>query len=236
LDGWESYIQAIGARLDVNGADACDRVQATKRWLRDSLEHLENEACEAETLSGSACASLHRAICGLRKGLGLPRPEGAESYASQKQLIVERMVATERELDALTVCTSHSRGTRLNNAIEQTVRRMLKVAAEFEAGDLHSCAKTSGPGTLPSAVERELAERLAALAQAIAAARRMADEDIRFVESEIVSGIARVRELAAMLPQRRHRQDSDQSPAAPRAPAAGPGARERRRRDRAVHG
>lgn len=200
LDGWETYIQAIGAQLDVDRNDARDRVQSSKRRLCGSVERLESEANETETLASVARTNLQHATSQLRQVLSAPRPDGIAGYASQKQAIGSAIIAAERELEAIATSPKNEGRTRLNGAIEQTMRAMVKLEAELEAGERP--VRETFPGaddcpTIPGTVERDLVERIRALSAAMAIARRLAPEDATLVEAEIASGIERLRKLVA---------------------------------------
>ncbi len=197
LDGWNAYVQAIGAQMDINGADALDRVQTSKRRLRDFLERLESEANEAENLAIAARLNLHRASSWLRRELSSPRPDTAVRYAAQKQAIVASIAAAESELNSIAVSPRHGTGSRLNGVIERTMRAMVRLEAELEAAEMRFRALAPGAADLPPIVERDLAERLRTLAAAIAIARSLTEEDSKLVEAEIASGIRSVRNLFA---------------------------------------
>jgi hypothetical protein len=197
LDGWEAYVHAIEALFDVDGTESLDRVQASKRRLRACLERLESQTNAADMLAAAARTKLNRASRQLRSVLSSPRPTGAAGYADQKQAILASMAATEGELNAITLRSRHNGSADLQGTIERTMRAMVRLEAELDGGEIRfSAAPRRSKAAV--AVHPDLAHRLRELAMAIAIARRMTDEDAKFVEAEIASGIRGLRELVML--------------------------------------
>jgi hypothetical protein len=200
LDGWEAYVRAIGAQIeDVDGSDALDRVQVSKRRLRESLERLESETNEAETLANAARADLHRASTRLRKELDSPRPDCAARYAGQRQAIMAAVAATENEMNTISTSLRANGASRLRATVERTMRGMVKLEAELEAGEIQFSSASPGSNDFPPRAEREIASRLRALAAAIAIARKLPADSAKLAEAEIASGIGRIRQLFSAL-------------------------------------
>src|SRR5262245_66017303 len=101
LDGWQAYLQAIRARLEADANGALDRLQASKRRLRDVLEQLEREVSEADMLAARSRTNLREASVLLRGALRTDRPDSAAAYASQKRTILAAIAATAQRLDGI---------------------------------------------------------------------------------------------------------------------------------------
>jgi hypothetical protein len=198
LDGWEAYVHAVEALFDLDGTDTLDRVQASKRRLRACLENLESAANDADMLAASARAKLNRASSQLRKALSAPRPNTAADYAHQKQAILAAMAAAEDELNAIAVRRRNNGTARLHGAIERTMRVMVKLEAELDAGEMKFGKASRRSGAALASEQRDLVERVRDLAAAIAVARRLTDEDAKFVEAEIATGIRGLRDLVTL--------------------------------------
>ena len=78
------------------------------------------------------------------------------------------------------------------------MRVMVKLEAELDAGEMRFGKASRRSGASLASVQRDLVERVRDLAAAIAVARRLTDEDAKFVEAEIATGIRGLRDLVTL--------------------------------------
>lgn len=199
LDGWQAYLQAIRARLEADANGALDRLQASKRRLRDVLEQLEREVSETDILAARSRTNLREASALLRGALRTERPESASAYASQKRTILAAIAATEQRLNAIAVNPQRHDAARLNTLLERSMRAIMAIEADLEMAEVQLRVAPVSNGRAPDEETRLLAENLGFLAATISTARRMKGESANVLEPEIASGIERVKTLFAAL-------------------------------------
>jgi hypothetical protein len=197
FDGWAAYVDAVSAHLDADRDGAFDRLQAGKRRLREALERLERETNDTATLAAAVRTKVLRASSELRRELSSSRPDNAAGYRVQRQAIALAMAAMERELNAIGAALCHSSRHALRGAGERTVRAIVRLEAELEAGEMRFRPRSGGICDLDPGAEREVGRKLRALASAISVARRLTHENAKIIEAEITSGIGSLRDLLA---------------------------------------
>src|SRR5512135_3431057 len=125
LDGWSGYVEAISGQLDVRSTDIHGRLGAAMLRLLGTLEHLGRELNDVETVAMAARIQLDGVTRGLRTELSLGPSTDALAYAKRKEAIVAAMRAAEDEFNAVASALGHRSSSRLEGAIERTVRAML---------------------------------------------------------------------------------------------------------------
>lgn len=196
IEGWATYVEAVGACVGSEPKRLVDRLQVGKRRLRDALECLERETQDATSLAQRLRINLLCASGGLRRELSSSCANSLGHYRSQKRAITSGIAAVERELNAVGRLFRYSEGHALSRAVERTVRAIVRLEAELDAGELRFHPML-GEGRHRAGADHDVAEQVRSLSSTIFLARRLTTEQPNLIEAEIAQGIARLRNLLA---------------------------------------